>query len=452
MFRVERRRSVALAVAGLVAALALFLLGRPSAEDLRAAVADLDALIRENAAGVQARADTLAQLPRLGWAVATDEKTVRDLTTEELSFRTHPGEHIEIAQIPKGGGEPRRLLHLPDDSDLQLPVTAGTRVVVRGNRAHVVTVVTVEPRQRADELSGSLAVAKELETSAIQQRLAARGIDAELRTVQGSSVLAGRAPQPSSIDARIPLTGASGQGASVVAANVGRARWPRIVSPFVLVLSLAAAGLLWRRGAGASVRMAAAAAGASAPTRLPEPTPIGGVPAATADRSPGLPPPGVPAPRLPPPRVPASRVRTPHTPPSAPPQATPSMGYPIEAIDSAAPLAEVPRERVLTGRVEIMLARSGSVSVPPVRSGPGSAGDPDAEADPRAEEYRALFLEFLNLRRTTGESVEGLDVRQFVRTLREKRAQIMKQIPVKDVRFKLAFQNGKAGIRYMTVN
>ena len=128
------------------------------------------------------------------------------------------------------------------------------------------------------------------------------------------------------------------------------------------------------------------------------------------------------------------------------------MGYPIEAIDSAAPLAEVPRERVLTGRVEIMLARSGSVSVPPVRSGPGSAGDPDAEADPRAEEYRALFLEFLNLRRTTGESVEGLDVRQFVRTLREKRAQIMKQIPVKDVRFKLAFQNGKAGIRYMTVN
>ena len=29
--------------------------------------------------------------------------------------------------------------------------------------------------------------------------------------------------------------------------------------------------------------------------------------------------------------------------------------------------------------------------------------------------------------------------------------QIMRQIPVKDVRFKLAFQNGKAAIRYMTV-
>jgi hypothetical protein len=57
----------------------------------------------------------------------------------------------------------------------------------------------------------------------------------------------------------------------------------------------------------------------------------------------------------------------------------------------------------------------------------------------------------VKLRRTTGESVEGLDAGRFVETLREKRAQIMKQLPVKDVRFKLAFQNGKAGIRYQTV-
>ena len=55
------------------------------------------------------------------------------------------------------------------------------------------------------------------------------------------------------------------------------------------------------------------------------------------------------------------------------------------------------------------------------------------------------------MRRTTGESVVGLDAALFVETLREKRAQIMKQIPVKDVRFKLAFHNGKAAIRYLTV-
>ena len=82
-----------------------------------AAAADLDALIRERRRR-QARADTLAQLPRLGWAVATDENTVRDLTTEELAFRPHPGEHIEITQMRRGGGEPRRLLRLPAESDV----------------------------------------------------------------------------------------------------------------------------------------------------------------------------------------------------------------------------------------------------------------------------------------------------------------------------------------------
>ena len=180
----ERRLSVALAAVGLLAALALFLLGRKSPDDVRAAAADLDGLIRETTAGVQARADTLAQLPRLGWAVATDEDTMRDLTTEELAFRPHPGEHIEITQMRRGGGEPRRLLRLPVESDLALPVIPGTHLVVQANEIHVVTVVSVEPRQRADELVGILAVAKQMDPSPIAQRLAARGINAELRTIQ----------------------------------------------------------------------------------------------------------------------------------------------------------------------------------------------------------------------------------------------------------------------------
>jgi hypothetical protein len=417
VFRVERRRSLVVAVAGLVAALALFLVGRPSAEDLRAAVADLDLLIRENAAGVQARADTLAQLPRLGWAVATDETTVRDLTTEELAFRTHPGEHIEITQMRRGGGEARRLLHLPDDSDLQLPTTLGTHIVARTDQIHVVTVVSVEPRQRADELVGILAVAKQLDTSAIRQRLAARGVDAELRTIQGSITLAGHAPGPSSVDATIPLAGAAGHGASVVAANVGKARWPRILSPFVLVLSLVGASLLWRRGTAAPVRAADARTSSSAAARASARTPIQSVPVDDGSATNRAPP-------------------------------TPSTGWPI---DPAAPLPLPTRERSLTGRVEIMLPRSGAVPVSAPGTAPGGGGDLNADDDPRTEEYRTLFVEFVKLRRTTGEPVDGLDVRQFVRTLREKRAQIMKQIPVKDVRFKLAFQNGKAGIRYMTV-
>jgi hypothetical protein len=115
-------------------------------------------------------------------------------------------------------------------------------------------------------------------------------------------------------------------------------------------------------------------------------------------------------------------------------------------------IPDVVRERALSGRVEISLSRTGSVSLPGRgAAAPGAHADPNAEADPRTDVYRALFAEYVKLRRTTGESVDDLDVTQFVETLREKRAQIMKQIPVKDVRFKLAFQNGKAAIRYQTV-
>ena len=195
---------------------------------------------------MQARADTLAQLPRLGWAVATDEDTMRDLTTDELAFRPHPGEHIEITQMRRGGGEPRRLLRLPVESDLALPVIPGTHVVVQGNEIHVVTVVSVEPRQRVEELVGILAVAKQLDPSPIAQRLAARGIDAELRTIRGSITLAGS--RPSSVEVKVALAGPAAEGAELVAAKVGQARWPRWLSPMVLAVSLVAAVLLWRRG------------------------------------------------------------------------------------------------------------------------------------------------------------------------------------------------------------
>ena len=122
------------------------------------------------------------------------------------------------------------------------------------------------------------------------------------------------------------------------------------------------------------------------------------------------------------------------------------MGNPLE-MANAVPKAEW--EPAMSGRVEISMVRSGSVSLS--SRAPNAHASPAGEADPRAEEYRGLFSEFVNLRRTTGESVEGLDVVHFVETLREKRAQIMKQLPVKDVRFKLAFQNGKAAIRFLTV-
>jgi hypothetical protein len=432
---VERRLSGSVALAGLLAALGIFLLGREApSDDLGVAVADLEAAIRENAAGAQARADTLAQLPRLGWAVATDESTMRDLTAEELAFRPHPGEHIEITQMKKGGGETRRLLRLPAESDLALPVLPGTQVVVRQDNLHVVTVVSVEPRQRVEELVGILAVSKQIDTTAIAQRLAARGISAELRTIQGALTLAGKTP--ASPEAKIMLAGPAAQGALLVAANVGKVRWPRVVAPLVLVVSLLAAAFLWRRGSrpNENVFGGLPAQGLELPaTNRSARTPVAG------NRSTAPTPTAVPT---------AAEEWS-----SSQSQATPAVGNPLD-VPGAAP--EEVLEPAMSGRVEISLARSGSVSLSPPQRVPGEPppGAPKAagaETDPRAEEYRELFSEFVKLRRTTGESVEGLDADHFVQMLREKRAQIMRDLPVKDVRFKLAFQNGKAGIRYLTV-
>jgi hypothetical protein len=208
----------------------------------------------------------------------------------------------------------------------------------------------------------------------------------------------------------------------------------------VLVVSLVAAGLLWRRGTAPSPSTASPFAGLPAPA-LPPP---GGRPSVPTPRV-GLPPPGG-----------RASVPTPQGVPNAAAeewssgqsQVTPAVGNPMDILGAA---PEAVFDQGFSGRVEIALARSGSVSLSPGELDDEVTDADNAEADPRVQEYRALFLEFVKLRRTTGESNEGLNVDHFVDTLRRKRAELMKQAPVKDVRFKLAFQNGKAAIRYLTV-
>jgi hypothetical protein len=267
-------------------------------------------------------------------------------------------------------------------------------------------------------------------------------------------VLAGSAPGASSTSEKVALTGPAAEGTDLVAANVGRPRWPNFVSPLVLVLALVAAALIRRRGRDADDHphqdltpiAVAPPAPEERPRRFTSPglgtgtgpsaaTPVAGVPAKTpiAGVPAGTPVAGVPAGTP----VAGLPTRTPVAVPVLPPGAVP----------------EFKLDQALTGRVDIPLARSGSVSMSPRAPGAAAAlRDPKADDDPRSEEYRSLFDEYVKLRRTTGESVEGLDAAHFVETLREKRAQIMKQVPVKDVRFKLAFQNGKAGVRYVTVS
>jgi hypothetical protein len=371
-----------------------------------------------------------------------------------------------------------------------------------------VTVVSVEPRQRAEELVGILAVAKQVDISPIERRLTARGISAELRTFQGSVTLAGKPLGAGAVE-KIPLTGPAAEGAQLVAASVVQAQWPRIAAPIVLLLAFGGAGLLWRRGsprepafplAGlpAPARKQTPAVGEAAPAPKPrssvglpplppepapsvglsppppKPTPSVGLPPLPAKATPsvglppvsrkptppvGLPPPsskrsppaGTPRPpfatRTPVVGVPAESDLTPAAQQGSalgPAGATPAVGIPANA-DPAVP-EFMRRERALTGRVDIPVGRSGSVSM-----SPRPPGAPAPTDDPRAEEYRALFAEFVKLRKTTGEPVDGLDLGQFVANLQHKRAELMRQLSAKDVRFKLAFQNGKAAIRYVTV-
>jgi len=247
----RKRLSIALAGAGLLAALAVALVGRaatPPGGDIAGVAAEIDAVIREAAAGVQARADTLAQLPRLGWAVATDEDTVRDMTTEELAFRTRPGEHIEIANMPKGGQQLRHLLRLPPDASFAMPMTLGSHLFLDGGKSHVVAVVAVEPRQRADELTGLLAVSRVLDTTAVEQRLETRGVQAELRLGEASITLGAPTPALNGTPAKTLLTSpaASGVELSVVWPG-GRPVWTKAVPLAIAALSLLGAALMWRR-------------------------------------------------------------------------------------------------------------------------------------------------------------------------------------------------------------
>ena len=319
-----------------------------------------------------------------------------------------------------------------------MPVIPGTHVIVEGKEIHVVTVVSVEPRQHADELVGILAVAKQLDPSPIAQRLAARGIDAELRTIRGSITLAGT--RPSSVDVKVPLTGPAAEGAELVAANVGQARWPRWLSPAILALSLLAALLLWRRGGDPQPRHEMAFG--------PFPTAAHAQPPVARFRL---------AATRPGDYRPARRRGDdrPDRPGKDRRMGGGAPGNHARNRKSGRPRGRRPGRadgQARSGRVEISLVRSGSVSLSPRSPGlPPPSIDPKAETDSRTEEWRSLFAEFVKLRRTTGEPIEGLDAAHFVATLRAKRAEIMRQIPVKDVRFKLAFQNGKAAIRYMTV-
>ncbi|HTE55440.1 MAG TPA: serine/threonine-protein kinase [Kofleriaceae bacterium] len=245
------------AVAGVLAATARVPPGGPTRAQIDQVVAEVDASLREAAASARSRAQTLAELPRMPYAVASDATTVRDLTDVELAFRPKTNETIEIAQVPRRGGAPVSLLRIPADSRVEAPLaTPGVHLVVSGPTLRVVAVVRIEPSERADELYGAMAVSQLPDMGPVMPLLVPLGGGVRLETASGA-VGIGR-PLPEGDTIAIPLGGETGQGARVVAPGTRPAGWnagPLAGAIAAALIGLVAGVILWRRrGPGAVSR------------------------------------------------------------------------------------------------------------------------------------------------------------------------------------------------------
>ena len=240
-----------LAAAALVAKGAQVPAGGPSPAAIDAVAQELDARLRETAATASSRAQTLADLPRLGVAVATDVATVRDLTDEELAFRPQPGETIEIAQRPLAGGAPVSLLRIPQGSPVAAPLARpGVQLMDGGGGAlRVAAVVELRPRERADEIVGVVAVSRVLDMKGVTSLLAPVGGGVVLETAAGQIAI-GRPVDRSAGTREVPIGRGQSTARLVAPAPVpgGWATDRLAIAGAVAGLGLIAAVILWLRG------------------------------------------------------------------------------------------------------------------------------------------------------------------------------------------------------------
>lgn len=141
----------------------------------------LEGRLRETGAALHARVATLAELPTLAAAVATDARTVRDLTQDELAFRPRHGETVAIGQLPKGR-PPVLLLLLPERAEAPpLAQAAGPVVrIVAGTTVVISEAIRVVPRERGGELEGVVAASQEVPLADLSRKLAVASIGARV--------------------------------------------------------------------------------------------------------------------------------------------------------------------------------------------------------------------------------------------------------------------------------
>jgi serine/threonine-protein kinase len=207
---VAKLPSAIIAAAGIAAGAAFVVMAQkpaqgPAESDLQAAAAVLDGSIAETAAGVHSRAATLAEMPRLQAAVATDAATVRDLTQDELAFRPRGGEMIIIGQIPKGAG-PVVLLEIPSGAKIPAPLDGeGIHLDVDGAQLTLTERIRVKPRERADEVTGILAVASPIDLAGATTRLDQLGVGGRVE-LGGKTLAVGKGAAPAADGLSLPLS------------------------------------------------------------------------------------------------------------------------------------------------------------------------------------------------------------------------------------------------------
>ena len=147
----------------------------------------------------------------------------------------------------RGGGEPRRLLRLPAESDARAAGHSRDACHRPGRTRSTSSRSSASSRASAPR---SWSASSPSPSSWTRRRSRSAWPRAESTPSCGRYAVRSRSPaaRPSSVEVKVALTGPAAEGAELVAANVGQARWPRWLSPAVLAVSLLAALLLWRRG------------------------------------------------------------------------------------------------------------------------------------------------------------------------------------------------------------
>lgn len=169
-----------------------------------------EVVVRLHDAGAVAhqRAETIAAVPSLAYAVATDQQTMLDMTADELAIHAQPGEIVEVGQVALRTGKVTPLRREGDGALIHLPLQqAGLHYVVAGETVYAVDVVDVTPRGRQNVLRGAVGVARVVDLTAASAQLAELGAGAQLRVGDGALAL-GRAPSQATATLVHPPLGA----------------------------------------------------------------------------------------------------------------------------------------------------------------------------------------------------------------------------------------------------